>query len=71
MGEKRSEQKCRVGGGVRSKGEVDGEGNEDKIGDGSGDFLEFSGFQMSSEGEWYHATGDKSEEVGEEKDEVG
>ena len=31
--------------------------NEDVIGKGTGDF-DFFGFHMSSEGEWYHATGD-------------
>ena len=34
-------------------------GDEEKIGDGSGGFPDFSGFQVSSEGEGYHATGDK------------
>jgi len=35
-------------------------GDEEKIGDGSGDFpVDFSGFQVSSEGEGYHAIEDK------------
>ena len=54
MGEKRSELKCRVGGGVRSTGEDEEDRNEDVIGKGIGGF-DFFGFQMSSEGEWYHA----------------
>ena len=57
MGEKRSELKCRVGGGVRSTGEDEEGRNEDVIGKGTGGF-DFFGFHMSSEGEWYHATGD-------------
>ena len=37
----------------------DDEGNgEDVIGEGTGGFLDSFGFHMSSEGEWYHATGD-------------
>ena len=58
MGEKRSELKCRVGGGVRSTGEdEEGRDEDDENGKGTGGFDIF-GFHMSSEGEWYRTTRD-------------
>ena len=51
LGENRSRLKCRVEEGVRSTGEDDEGNDEDVIGKGTGGFLDFFGFHMSSEGE--------------------